>query len=188
MQSEIDLTDESHEVKSASENTAKDAMDKTKRLEESRERRREVGRSIDPETAEVIFTHEQVGDPYGERDDIPEECRQVGRAYFARPPGGDTWVWFGDLPEETMKALWVKLQEPGEANPLNKTFTWKPRTAEENEATIQSALSMLRAGITSVFEQRYFIQTLRHSASIAEQALQRYEAAVTLSMGRQMDV
>jgi len=87
-----------------------------------------------------------------------------------------------------MKALWVKLQEPGEANPLNKTFTWKPRTAEENEATIQTALSMLRAGFTSVWEQRYFIQSLRHSASIAEQALQRYEAAVTLSMGRQMDV
>jgi len=104
MRSKIDLTDESHEVTSESENTAKDAMDK-KRLEELRERRREVGRSIDPDTAEVIFTHEQVGDPYGERDDIPEEYRQVGRAYFARPPGGDTWVWFGDLPEETEKAL-----------------------------------------------------------------------------------
>jgi len=45
-------------------------------------------------------------DPYGIRGELPEECRQVGREYFARAAGSDIWVDFIDLPEETAKALW----------------------------------------------------------------------------------
>jgi hypothetical protein len=43
----------------------------------------------------------QTLDPYGVYPDLPEECQQVGREYFARSPGSDIWVHFPDLPEET---------------------------------------------------------------------------------------
>jgi hypothetical protein len=58
--------------------------------------RKAVGLQIDPETAEVEWTYAQ------------EEYQQVGREYFARSPGSDVWVWFGDLPEATRDALWKK--------------------------------------------------------------------------------
>ena len=58
--------------------------------------RKAVGLQIDPETAEVEWTYAQ------------EEYQQVGREYFARSPGSDVWVWFGDLPEATQTALWEK--------------------------------------------------------------------------------
>ena len=70
--------------------------------------RKEAGLKIDPETAEVDWTYGQVLDPYGVYPDLPEEYRQVGRAYFARSPGSDIWVNFGDLPEATRDALWGK--------------------------------------------------------------------------------
>jgi hypothetical protein len=70
--------------------------------------RKEAGLQIDPATAEVEWTYEQTLDPYGINPDLPEECRQVGREYFARAPGSDVWVWFGDLPEATRSALWEK--------------------------------------------------------------------------------
>jgi hypothetical protein len=37
---------------------------------------------------------------------LPTTLQQVGREYFARRPGSDIWVWFGDLPSATAKALW----------------------------------------------------------------------------------
>jgi hypothetical protein len=63
---------------------------------------------IDPETAAVDWIYAQTLDPYGVYTDLPEECWQVGREYFARSPGSDIWVWFGDLPEATRDALWEK--------------------------------------------------------------------------------
>ena len=47
-------------------------------------------------------------DPYGVDPELPEEYWQVGREYFARSPGSDVWVWFGDLPDATRDALWEK--------------------------------------------------------------------------------
>jgi hypothetical protein len=73
-----------------------------------REERRKVGLLIDPETAEVTWVYAQTLDPYGDDPDLPEECRQVGREYFARAPGSDVWVHFGDLPEATRDSLWEK--------------------------------------------------------------------------------
>jgi hypothetical protein len=70
--------------------------------------RKEAGFKIDPETAEVDWNYAQTLDPYGVYPDLPEECRQTGRAYFARSPGSDMWVHFNDLPEETRDALWRK--------------------------------------------------------------------------------
>ena len=70
--------------------------------------RKEAGLKIDPETAEVEWIYAQTLDPYGVYPDLSEECQQVGREYFARSPESDTWVWFGDLPDATRKALWQK--------------------------------------------------------------------------------
>jgi hypothetical protein len=79
--------------------------------------RKAVGLQIDPNTAEVDWTYAQVLDPYGDGLDLPEERRQVGRDYFARSPGSDLWVWFGDLPDTTRKALWDKSQTMDENLP-----------------------------------------------------------------------
>lgn len=70
--------------------------------------RKEAGLKIDPETAEVEWWYAQTLDPYGVYPDLPEECHQVERAYFACSPESDIWVEFGDLPEATRNALWQK--------------------------------------------------------------------------------
>jgi hypothetical protein len=70
--------------------------------------RKEAGLKIDPETAEVCWEYGQVMDPYGVYSGLPEEFQQVGRQYFARSPGSDTWVHFRDLPDETRDALWER--------------------------------------------------------------------------------
>jgi hypothetical protein len=70
--------------------------------------RKEGALKIDPETAEVDWTYAQTLDPYGVLDEweLPEEFHQVGRKYFARRPGSDVWVEFGDLQHETREKLW----------------------------------------------------------------------------------
>jgi hypothetical protein len=73
--------------------------------------RKEAGRNIDPETAEVTWWSAQTMDPYGVDPDLPEELESVGREYFARSPGSDVWVWFGDIPTVTWHALWEKHKE-----------------------------------------------------------------------------
>ena len=77
-------------------------------LKEYLSAREEAGRHIDPATAEVFWTYAQTLDPYGIDPDLPEEYQQTGREYFARSPGSEIWVWFGDLPEATRTALWAK--------------------------------------------------------------------------------
>ena len=70
--------------------------------------RKEAGLKIDPETAEVEWIYALTLDPYGVYPELPEEYRQVGREYFARSPGSDVWVLFGDLPDAIESALWEK--------------------------------------------------------------------------------
>ena len=72
--------------------------------------RKEAGLKIDPETAEVEWTYAQTLDPYGVYPELPEEYWQVGREYFARSPGSDVWVWFGDLPDAIRKCVMGKAQ------------------------------------------------------------------------------
>jgi hypothetical protein len=67
-----------------------------------------AGRQIDPENVEVHWRFGQVVDPYGVYPDLPPECDCVGRCYFARAPGTLVWVEFGDLPEATRQALWMR--------------------------------------------------------------------------------
>jgi hypothetical protein len=70
--------------------------------------RRAVGRHIDPDTAEVDWIYAQILDPYGDYPSLPEECYQVGREYFARSPGSNVWISFGDLPGATIDRLWKR--------------------------------------------------------------------------------
>jgi hypothetical protein len=70
--------------------------------------RKEEALKIDPSTAEVDWIYALTLDPYGVYPDLPEECQQVGREYFARRPGSEVWVVFDDLPEETRDALWER--------------------------------------------------------------------------------
>jgi hypothetical protein len=66
---------------------------------------REEGLKIIAETAETTWSYTQVLDPYDFFDEIPPEADCVGRSYFARNPGSDIWVEFGDLPDETREKL-----------------------------------------------------------------------------------
>jgi hypothetical protein len=70
--------------------------------------RSEEGLKIDPATAEVDWSYGWDLDPYGICDELPEEFQQVGRQYWARSPGSDIWVHFGDLPQETRERLWTR--------------------------------------------------------------------------------
>src|SRR5262245_55262493 len=79
-----------------------------RRIEEFRECRRQAGRKIDPETAEVIWIKGQIFDPYEIDPLLPEEYQCVGSNGFARAPGSDIWVYFADLPDATVDALYKK--------------------------------------------------------------------------------
>ena len=68
-------------------------------------KRKRAGLKIDAETADVDWSYEWVFDPYRVYPEMPEEYRQSGREYFARAPGSKIWVWFGDLPGATRRAL-----------------------------------------------------------------------------------
>ena len=70
--------------------------------------RKEAGLKIDPETAEVDWLYAQTLDPYGVEPELPPMWQQIGREYFARAPGSDIWVEFGDLPDAVREALWKK--------------------------------------------------------------------------------
>jgi len=83
-------------------------MSKEMNVEEWLAIRKQEGLKIDPNTAEVHWQYAQTLDPYGIYPDLPEECQQIGREYFARSPGSDIWVHFHDLPQETRDALWER--------------------------------------------------------------------------------
>ena len=51
--------------------------------------RKEAGLKINPETAEVTWVFALTLDPYGVYSDLPEECQQIGREYFARSSQSD---------------------------------------------------------------------------------------------------
>jgi hypothetical protein len=92
------------------------------------ERRRRIGLTIDPATAETTFWWADGGDPYGMLG--PKYyigC--VGRERFARNPGGD-WVEFGDLPKATSEALWKrdgrKLSFPYGLDPSDDVINYPP--------------------------------------------------------------
>jgi hypothetical protein len=73
--------------------------------------RREAGRVIDPETAEVgTKVWREVLNPYGD-DPVPPEFQCVGSTFFVRRPGSDVWIEVGDLPEDTWKKIEQRLPQ-----------------------------------------------------------------------------
>jgi len=68
--------------------------------------RKEAGLKIDPKTAEAFWVYGSVIDPYGIYPPFEED--NIGRNCFARAPESDVWVWSGDLPEATAKAVHEK--------------------------------------------------------------------------------
>ena len=85
--------------------TSKETTDGQLTVEQWLQLRKDEGSRIDPETAEVMLVYAHTLDPYGVDPDLPEELQQVGREYFARAPGGDIWVHFHDLLDETREKL-----------------------------------------------------------------------------------
>ena len=69
---------------------------------QSRER---AALDIDPATAKIAYTAEQLFDPYGVYPEVPERYRYSVRDHFACSPDSNVWVWFGDLPQTTADAL-----------------------------------------------------------------------------------
>jgi hypothetical protein len=67
--------------------------------------RKEAGRKIDPETAEVTWIFAYDFDPYGVDPELPDELKWISRNYFARAPGSDIWVCFDDLPIATAQSF-----------------------------------------------------------------------------------
>lgn len=60
----------------------------------------EEGKKINPEIADVYWAHEDIMIPYG----IGQPSGCIGRAYYARNPGG-LWVSFYDIPDEVISQL-----------------------------------------------------------------------------------
>jgi hypothetical protein len=72
----------------------------------ARRGRKEAGRKIDPDTAEVdyLYVPRIEYDVYDMRGFYEE-----GREYFARSPGSSIWIRFEDLPYETRNELGRKI-------------------------------------------------------------------------------
>ena len=92
--------------------------------------RQEAGLTIDPATAEVKWEYAAALDPYGVDPELPEECQQIGRQYYARSPGSDVWVSFYDLPKETADALWEKLENGAELGQNSQWPSWLSSQAD----------------------------------------------------------
>lgn len=99
--------------------------------------RKEAGLKIDPKTAEVEWTFALTLDPYGVLPELPEEYQQVGRAYFARSPGSDIWVWFGDLPRGTLEAMSARAMP---SFSLGAPRQVRPDEGELDDAAVDAAL------------------------------------------------
>jgi hypothetical protein len=68
--------------------------------------------SSEKEIASSKFSKEEGGSTYCVIPEaeftLPEGAQVITRTFFAKAPGSDVWVWFGDLPEATAAALWKK--------------------------------------------------------------------------------
>jgi hypothetical protein len=72
---------------------------------EQRLARKEAGKMLDPDAAEVICLYVETTDPYGFCAELPEGISSIARGYFARAIGSETWIVFSDLPEATVQRL-----------------------------------------------------------------------------------
>jgi hypothetical protein len=76
--------------------------------------RKAAGLLINPATCATIDYYAEALDIY-ELFDVPDEWSCVGSELFVCNPDADGphryWVWLGDLPEETCKAVLKRLEE-----------------------------------------------------------------------------
>ena len=86
---------------------------------------RAAGQKIDPDTAQVHWEWGETFDPY-RLGGLPDELHQIERLYFARAPGTDLWIEFGDLPEATRKTLWERVRRDSSSCDLfgGNTMPW----------------------------------------------------------------
>ena len=127
-------------------NQMSDREQRAAEYEQFKAKIREEGLKIVAETAETTWWHTQVVDPYGFFDEIPTEADCIGRSYFARNPGSDIWVEFGDLPDETRDKLHGRSKsslddlinetwdpfEPRPHDPVSDTWAERGDLADEN--------------------------------------------------------
>jgi hypothetical protein len=73
--------------------------------------RREAGKRIDPNTAEIGRSYRRSLDPYGVLGEPPEPYRQYSMENFVRAPGSDVWIWDCHLPKAKLLALWKRLRQ-----------------------------------------------------------------------------
>ena len=84
-------------------------------LNSRRELMKQEALKIDPKTAKVSQCWARTMDPYGFETDLPSEMRdQIHLQCFARRPRGHLWVSFYDLPEDTVKLLYERLESKKE--------------------------------------------------------------------------
>lgn len=151
-----------------------DAKDGDLATEQWLQIRKDAGRTIDSETAEVMWVYAQTVDPYGVYPEPPDECWQVGRSYFARSPGSDIWVWFGDLPQETHDRLWKthqsKLAFPaGLFEALPDDFTGSGRLSRsELLKVIKEYLETMDQTLTGLASIRAYFDHLRLAGAFSD--------------------
>jgi hypothetical protein len=76
--------------------------------------RKEAGRSINIGTCELGRWAAYDCDPYGINPNLPEEMQQIGTNRFVRSPESRGWVWEGDLPMATAKAMYNRIRREWE--------------------------------------------------------------------------
>jgi hypothetical protein len=81
---------------------------------ERKEKMKKAAEEIDPETCEIFWQYTEMLDPYGDHP-APPVMSCVGRSYFVRNKGGDTWVWDGDLPRDKLDALQKRMDRERKA-------------------------------------------------------------------------
>jgi hypothetical protein len=72
--------------------------------------RKEIGRQINPDAAEVTWQFEHVLDPYRICKDLPDQLQLAGREYFARSLDSEDLVSFDDLPKSSRDRLWRRIR------------------------------------------------------------------------------
>ena len=83
--------------------------------------RKEIGRQINPETADVTWQARPVLEPYELCEHLPDQIWVRGREYFARSVETEDWVGFDDLPKR------ARIDYGGGSGPVNLTQTTSDR-------------------------------------------------------------
>ena len=87
--------------------------------------KKHVASKIDAQTAETYWYTGDASDPYGIVPNLPDRC--FVQLCYVSSPGSKISVWMGDLPDETERALRLKLANEGIAGSIlfaNRPGVW----------------------------------------------------------------